>query len=218
MTCCVDRPDPSLLSPFDPAPFDPRVECGNWDGWLIGAWVVPSIGLLALYWAIAIIILVTWHKARVKTYPREYLPWISAFFVGCGGGHAMNALAFVWPAYVSFILWDWWTFAMSAVGAVGVFRIYKWSRRTIDRLEVRVEEVQHDKEEKEAEVRRTKAQLEERESEAWQEIERRARMNRDLGEKLEGLKTYLESRLHQELTDHDYREMRRRLHDIRGTL
>ena len=137
VTCCADCPPPSVFRPFDDSSFMERVSCGNWPDWLVVGWVIPSIGLLVLYWCIAVLMIFLWRQSRRagEEYQRKYLPWVAAFFVGCGGGHAMNALAFVWPAYVAYILWDWYTFVVSAVGTVGVYKIVRQQVERIRLLE-----------------------------------------------------------------------------------
>ena len=91
---------------FDSSDFVTRDRCGDFPQWMVNAWILPSVGLFLLYVGVACVLAVVFWQPRPVTsgFPRWALPFVSAFFIGCGGGHLMNALAFHWPAYRLFIV------------------------------------------------------------------------------------------------------------------
>lgn len=207
---CVDcRPEVVWWRVWDPSPFVPRLECGNWPDWLVAAWLVPSVGLLLLYWAIAAFLVVLWRRSRGRAYPYHHLPWIAAFFVGCGGGHVMNALAFVWPAYQLYVLWDFYTLATSLVGACGIWHIVRWARGQLDALRQETQKAQ-------AETVQARRERDEEHDKRIAAIERRERAVSATARQLDELRDVLEAQVGRVLTDADYSDLRRRLHDLRG--
>lgn len=218
MEYCADRPLPSLFRPFDTSSFMPRINCGNWPEWLVGSWVVPSVGLMVLYLLIAAFLLMFYARSSRTTFPRRWLPWIAASFVGCGGGHAMNALAFLWPAYVAYVLWDWYTLVVSVVGTVGVWRIKVWGREQIRVLESGLHHALDDK--NHAEIRADLAR------EAQREAEERLRKKFELdfaqyerkAQELDRIREELGQLLNKQFTEAAYLSLRERLHIVRGTL
>lgn len=115
---------------FDTSPFLPRDCCGQFlpaTRWL---WVAASVGLFVAYLSTAVLVdrFRAFALTRHPGFPRWSLPWVCLFFVGCGGGHLEDALAFWWPAYRFFMLWDWFTLVVSVGGFFGLRAAYRWVR------------------------------------------------------------------------------------------
>lgn len=120
--------------------FVTRHHCGAFTPGLVFWWCFASIGLWVTYTAIAGILVRFWLSAaqpieRSRRFPSWTLLPIAGFFLGCAGGHLKNALAFTWPAYRFFTLWDCLTLIVSAVGFYAVWSIYTWATRVIRGLE-----------------------------------------------------------------------------------
>lgn len=139
MTCLDCEPSP-WWHVFDSTAYLTRDHCGDWPAWLVWAWAVPSLAIFALYMGIAGSKVRLYRRMRGTAHPRWASLSVAAFFVGCAGGHLANALAFRWPAYRLFVLWDWYTLAASAVGFFAIRRLLDWqvaehgAARTAERL------------------------------------------------------------------------------------
>lgn len=126
---------------FDTSPYLTRDHCGDFPPFMLTAWFIASIGLFVLYTTIAVLEVGVWRRLRRSHagFPHSSLLWIAAFFLGCGGGHLMNALAFRWPMYRAFVIWDWYTLITSIVGVYGVWRVAKWKVESVTFAAVRDE-------------------------------------------------------------------------------
>lgn len=219
MTCCLDRPEPSVFRPFDPAPFMERIHCGNWPDWLVGGWTVASIGLCLFYWCIAGLLLVMYFKTRQyrDRYPVRRLPWIAAFFVGCGGGHLMNFLAFFWPAYVLFVAWDWYTLVVSGVGVYAVYHKINWMINKITQLESGLHHVIDDKNEAVQKANTAEEQAAHLREQLQRKFELDFAQNERKRQELDAVRDELARLVNQQFTEEAYRNLRKRLHTIQGT-
>lgn len=207
---------PSLFAPFDDSAFMARIYCGNWSDWLVTGWVTASVGLLLLYWTIAVMFALLWWWAKGSNFPRGRLLWIAAFFVGCGGSHVMNALAFVWPAYVFFILWDWYTLVVSFVGTWGVYGLLQWVRSRIYNLEEQIsQETTHAEEEKNR-ADQLEKEVEEKNRAQLKTLEDRERILREKETACEEVQTALDRQVRDGLDRSKYEELSRMLRAVRG--
>lgn len=222
LTECVDCPPPSLLRPFDPAPFMPRVECGNWPGWMIWGWSVPSIGLCLFYWAIAMLVVLLYRRTkphhRGTGLPLNRLPWIAAFFVGCGGEHLMNLLAFFWPAYVAFIVWDWYTLVVSGVGVYGVYDVVRWSFNKVNQLESGLHHAVEDKDAAQTDAALAREQAAAADDRLVKKFQADFAQNERRAQELNAIGQDLSALLDKQFTEEAYQALRKRLHAVRGTL
>lgn len=116
---------------FDTSTFVTLAHCGTWPDGYVTVWVCASACLFVLYAFIAVTHFVARRHVRHtrSDLPTVWVPLIGLMFVGCAGGHVMNALAFTWPAYKLFVVWDVLTVAFSALGAIGMYRIVRWQVR-----------------------------------------------------------------------------------------
>jgi hypothetical protein len=218
VNCCQECPPPSLLRPFDASSFMERIYCGNWPDWLVTAWNIPSIGLFIVYLAIGVLTLRFWldHRHGSNGYPVGYLPWIAAFFFGCGGGHLMNYLAFTWPAYVAFMMWDWYTLVTSVVGLYGFYTVLRWAQEKIRMLE---SGLYHAIDEKQIEAARADREVEYR-AQAEERLREKFLMEFRKNEKkkveLDAIRDELTNLLNQQFTEEAYKSLRQRLHNLRN--
>ena len=134
---------------FDASSYVTRDNCGVWPQWQIVSAVIPSVSLFILYLFVGVSLMAVWRmSSRDEHRHTKGLVSVALFFVGCAGGHLHTALAFHWPAYRFFIVWDWGTLIVSAFGVWGLAltfqRLMKENRRLIEenkRLAILVEQL-----------------------------------------------------------------------------
>lgn len=91
-----------LLSGDD---FVTRDHCGHWSAPWVAASVTAEAAIAAAY------MLIAWgclrlYRDRLGSWPRKWL-FFAGFVAACSLTHAMQSLAFVWPAYRFGVLVSW---------------------------------------------------------------------------------------------------------------
>lgn len=107
------------------ATFMPRGRCGPWDILARNVYVTANVMIFAAYAAIALCLTVHTGRPRVDVSDRDQAVIrfvFGVFIVFCGVGHLEGVLAFYWPAYHLFAVWNAATACVSWVAVFVVFR------------------------------------------------------------------------------------------------
>ena len=117
-----------MINIFDSSEFMPRFLCLRQNFDLSLLYSIPNIGTWIIYsFGFSII----WYIMRKKSAYNKlnYLPTLfllmSIFFFFCGGSHLWNAVAFIWPGYYFFAVWEWCQFFVALFAFVYITMIIK---------------------------------------------------------------------------------------------
>lgn len=103
---------------FDASAFMTRDQCGDWPAGMRLAYIVSNAVIAISYFGIPVSLVFMHRMRRGDVIAHWVLVLFTAFIFGCGLTHIGDVLAFSWPAYRLFVLFAFFTAAVSLPTAV----------------------------------------------------------------------------------------------------